>query len=205
MNGRLVFLDIDTQVDFMLPDGALYVAGAVDIIPKLRLLVEFARKQGIPVLSSADAHAPHDPGFAQWPPHCVIGTPGQRRIPETQLPSALVIPNSAGAFRPAARPFGQTIVEKADYDISSNPNFDAVLEWLDPGRFAAFGVATEYCVRSSVLSLRRRGYPVDLVVDAIRAIAETGGRSALDEMFAAGVGRVTTEEAIAGFGVRQPE
>jgi nicotinamidase/pyrazinamidase len=197
MNDRLVFLDIDTQVDFMLPHGALYVPGAKEIIPNLVRLMEFARQKNVPVLSSADAHPPDDPSFAQWPPHCLIGTAGQQRIRETQLPSPLVIRNSAGAFRPPAEPPGQTIIEKADYDISSNPNFDAVLQWLAPGRFVAFGVATEYCVRSSVLSLRRRGYPVDLVVDALRPITESGGHDALEEMFATDVGRVKTGDVIA--------
>src|SRR5579885_2662099 len=98
MDGGWVFLDIDTQVDFMLPHGALYVPGAEQIIPNLRALMVYAQEHQIPVLSSADAHAPDDPSFAQWPPHCVVGTEGQRRIPETQLSPSLVIPNRLGAL-----------------------------------------------------------------------------------------------------------
>jgi nicotinamidase/pyrazinamidase len=187
MRKRTVFLDIDTQADFMLPEGALYVPAAIEIIPKLRKLMDYARHHGILVLSDADAHPPDDPSFAQWPPHCLIGTPGQRRIPETQFPSPLVIPNRPGAFTPPAPRTGQIIIEKTEYDIASNPNFDAILACLGAVQFIAFGVATDYCVRFSVLSIRRRGFPVDLLVDAIRGIDEVGSREALEEMAKAGV------------------
>jgi nicotinamidase/pyrazinamidase len=198
MKGRDVFLDIDTQADFMLPEGALYVKGAEQIVDNLRRLMEFARMHGIPVLSSADAHSADDPSFAQWPPHCVVGTAGQRRIPETQFIDATVVPRAAGVFRPPASHAGQIIIEKTDYDIWSNPNIEAVLAWLDPRRFVAFGVATEYCVRSSVLSLRNKGFAVDLVLDAIRQIAEGDGRAALEQMQRAGVRPVTTAEVVSG-------
>jgi len=65
---------------------------------------------------------------------------------------------------------------------------------LGPCRFVAFGVATEYCVRDSVLSLRKLQVPVDLVVDAIRPITEEGGRKAIEEVVGAGARLVTTDE-----------
>jgi nicotinamidase/pyrazinamidase len=194
MNEPLIFLDVDTQVDFMLPTGSLYVAGAEKIIPNLKMLMDYAREQGIPVLSSADAHAPDDPSFAEWPPHCVVGTPGQRRIPETRWPMARVIPNRAGAFVPMSSLAGQSIVEKQAYDVTTNLNFETILEAMGARRFVVFGVATEYCVRGSVLGLRKRGKPVDVVVDAIRAINEDGGKKAVEEMVAAGARLVSTEE-----------
>jgi len=190
----LVFLDVDTQVDFMLPIGSLYVPSAEEIVPNLKRLMAYAREHGIPVLSSADAHPPDDPSFAQWPPHCVVGTPGQRRIPETQLPSATVIPNRPRAFAAPRQWSGQTIVEKQEYDVSTNVNFEAILTSLGRRRFVVFGVATEYCVLSSALALRRRGLPVDLVVDAIKPITEEGGRKALEETTIAGVRLVRTTD-----------
>jgi nicotinamidase/pyrazinamidase len=193
MTERLVFLDVDTQIDFMLPSGSLYVPKAEEIIPNLRKLMDYAREHDIPVLSSADAHPRDDPSFAQWPPHCVIGTPGQRRIPETQFPSATVIPNRAGVFTPPERWSGQTIVEKTEYDVSTNPNFEGILASLGPRRFVVFGVATEYCVCGAALALRKRQVPVDLVTDAIRAITPEGERKALEEMVSAGVQLVKTE------------
>ena len=197
MHEKLAFFDIDTQVDFMLPGGKLYVPGAEEIIPNLMKLMSFARRLEIPVISSADAHAPDDPEFKIWPPHCVIGTPGQQRIPETQFVDTVVVPSRAGAFTPPARWPGQIIIEKPTYDTADNPNFDAILRALRPRRCLVFGVATEYCVRADALALRKRGFAVDLVVDAIKAITEEGGRKAIEEMGAAGVRLVKTVDVCA--------
>lgn len=194
MDESPVFLDVDTQVDFMRPTGSLYVHGAEEIVPNLGKLMAYAQMHHIPVLSSADAHPPDDPSFAEWPPHCVIGTPGQQRIPETRLPAAVVIPNRPGAFVWPVEWSGQFIIEKQAYDVSTNVNFDAILASLGLRRFTVFGVATEYCVLSSALALRRRNLPVDLVTDAVKAITEEGGRRAIGEMTAAGVRQVSTAE-----------
>jgi len=193
-SGRLVFLDVDTQVDFMLPSGRLYVPHAEEIIPNLAELMLWARARGIPVISSADTHAPDDPEFAQWPPHCVLGTPGQRRIPATLFPDAVVIENRLGAFQFPHEWVGQIIVEKSRYDFTTNLNFDAILACLGQPRFMVFGVATEYCVQSAVLALRKRDLPVALVWDAINPISEEGGKKAIGEMVAAGAQLVTTAE-----------
>ncbi len=201
---RWVFVDIDTQADFMLPSGALHVPGAEEIVPNLRRLFAFAGAHHIPVLSSADAHSPDDPSFTEWPPHCVAGTPGQQRIPETLLSGALVIPNHRVAMPSPFPTRGQIVLEKVDYDISSNPNFGAVLDALKPSHVAVFGVATEYCVRASSLALRRRGLSVDLVTDAIRGITDEGSRTALAEMTSAGIHRTTTGELLAAGAKAQP-
>ena len=190
----LVFFDVDTQVDFMHPTGSLYVPGADEIVPNLQRLMNWARENEVPVISTADAHSPDDPEFKIWPPHCVIGTSGQRRIPETLFPEAVVIPCRPGAFRPPARWMGQFIVEKATYSVQDNPNFDAMLHALGLRRAVVFGVATECCVLAGALALRRHGFNVDVVVDAIKPITEEGGGKALEEMAAAGVRTVTTAE-----------
>lgn len=192
----LVFLDVDTQVDFMTPTGALYVPDAESIVPNLDRLMASAHRNQIPVIASADAHLPDDPSFAKWPPHCIVGTPGQRRISVTELHGAQVVPNRTGAFRPPtdwSRPL-LLEVEKQEYSVATNANFSAILAALGPCRFVVFGVATDYCVRESALALRKLGLPVDLVVDAIKGISEEGTRRALDEMTAAGVHFVSTDE-----------
>jgi len=201
---KLVFLDVDTQVDFMLPTGALYVPGAETIVPNLKRLMAHARENHIPVLASADAHPPDDPSFTQWPPHCVVGTPGQERIPETSFPGRMVVRNQLGDLRPPADwPDPLAIeIEKTAYSVADNPNFEALLvalmAALGPCQFVVFGVATEYCVHDSVMSLRRLGLPVALLTDAIRGITGEGERRAIDEMIAAGVRVVTTDEVVAG-------
>ncbi|MGA2072547.1 MAG: cysteine hydrolase family protein [Terriglobia bacterium] len=190
----LVFVDVDTQVDFMLPGGRLFVPHAEEIIPNLRELMLWARAHKVPIVSTSDAHVPDDPEFGQWPPHCVAGTPGQRHIPETLFPDAVVIENSAGAFHLPRGWVGQIVVEKRVYDFTTNVNIEAILASLNQPRFVLFGVATEYCVRSSVLSLRKRNLPVAVVRDAIKSISEEEGGKALAAMVAAGAQLVTTAE-----------
>ena len=194
MREPLVFVDVDTQVDFMVPTGRLYIPGAERLVPNLARLMNWAREHEIPVLSSADAHLPDDPEFKIWPPHCVAGTAGQRRIHVTQFAEAVIIHRRPRAFTPPDRWVGQFIIEKSTYDPQDNPNFNEVLGALGPRHAVVFGVATEFCVRASALALLRHGFPVDLVVDAIEAITEEGGRQALEEMTAAGVRLVTTED-----------
>jgi nicotinamidase/pyrazinamidase len=86
------------------------------------------------------------------------------------------------------------VVEKRVYDFTTNVNIEAILASLNQPRFVVFGVATEYCVRSSVLSLRKRDLPVAVVRDAIKSINEEEGRKAIEEMVAAGARLVKTAE-----------
>ncbi len=203
MKGKPIFVDIDTQVDFMSPQGRLYVPGAEQIVPNLRRLMQYAEQENLLVLSSADAHPPDDPSFAEWPPHCVVGSDGQKRIPETRFPSPWVLPNRPSCFTELPRPLPrQIVVEKVVYDLASNPNFDALLKalWEREGEkeYVLFGVATEICVQAAGLSLRRRGKTVRLVTDAICGITEKGSRTALEEMSGAGVRLTTSKEMVTG-------
>ncbi|HZT71817.1 MAG TPA: isochorismatase family protein [Terriglobia bacterium] len=194
MEKPLVFFDVDTQVDFMEPKGSLYVPRADEIRPHLKQLFDYALERKIPILSSADAHPSDDPSFAQWPPHCVVGTPGQKRIPETWTPNAVVVPNQPGAFAVPKEWPSQIIIEKQEYDASTNANFDAIVHALGERTYVVFGVATEYCVRSTALSLLKKGLPVVLVTDAIKAIDEDSGRKAIEELAAAGARLVSTSD-----------
>ena len=81
--GPLVFLDVDTQRDFMEQGGALYVERSSEIVPNLAQLTEFATRHRIPVIATACAHHPDDPELTHFPPHCLAGTPGQLRIAAT--------------------------------------------------------------------------------------------------------------------------
>jgi nicotinamidase/pyrazinamidase len=195
----LVLFDVDTQVDFMRPTGRLPVPNAEQILPNLARLMSWARENDLPVISTADAHQCDDPEFKFWPPHCVIGTPGQGRIPETLFPSPVIIPSRNGAFRPPARWVGQFIVEKPTYSPEDNPNFGDILCALGTRHAVVIGVATEFCVRALALALRRRGFPVDLVTDAIKPITEDGGGKAIEEMKAAGVRLVAAAQVCTPF------
>jgi nicotinamidase/pyrazinamidase len=197
---NLFFLDVDTQRDFMLPTGALYVPGAERILPKLRRLFDFARKNEISILSSADAHVADDPEFKQFPPHCVQGTEGQRKVDETLLPRPLIFQQQPvdRNLPEAVRKHQQIIVEKQSLDLFSNPIAERLTRVLPP-RAIVFGVATEYCVKMACLGLRRLGVQTVLITDAVRALAPKTEKEAMEEMRRAGVEFILLE-ALLGAG-----
>src|SRR5512136_2129758 len=115
---NIFFMDVDTQRDFMLSFGALYVPGAERLIPKMRRLFDFAKKNDVTVISSTDAHAANDPEFQQFPPHCMKGTEGQRKLDETLFNRPLVFENKPvnRNLIESVRKHQQIIVEKQTLD-----------------------------------------------------------------------------------------
>jgi len=186
---KTVFFDIDTQIDFLFPAGALYVPGAEKLLPALARLNRYAAEHGIPVISTTDAHAEDDPEFNDWPPHCVSGTHGQHKPVETLLEKRVTIPTTPGEY--AIEGAQQIILEKQALDLFSNPNLPALLERLGADRYVVYGVVTEYCVRCAVLGLLRAGQRVELVEDAVKGLDEEAARRTLEE-FTSGGGRLTT-------------
>ena len=192
---KVVFFDVDTQFDFMIPGGKLYAAGAEELIPNLERLMNFAREHHVPVISSADAHVPDDPEFRQFPPHCVKGTPGQAKLALTLLPGHRTIAPEGEPLPPpeeiARHP--QWILEKRTLDIFSNPSVAPLVITLAAKRYVVFGVATDYCVKITALGLLRMGCRVSVVTDAIQAIDPAAAKAALQEMKDAGAEFVNTE------------
>jgi nicotinamidase/pyrazinamidase len=170
---KTVFVDVDTQIDFLFPAGALYVPGAERLLPAIARLNHYAAAQGIPLISTTDAHREDDPEFRLWPPHCVAGTTGQLKPAETLV----------GA--------GQIVVEKQALDVFTNPDFSALLDSLAADRYIVYGVATDYCVRCAITGLLATGKLVSLVTDAIAAVNSEDGARTLSE-FAARGGSLTT-------------
>jgi nicotinamidase/pyrazinamidase len=199
---RIIFWDVDTQRDFMLPGGKLYVPGAEKLIPNLDRLTEDARKDRVFLVSDACVHAPDDPEFQRFPPHCVRGTPGAEIIPETVAEKFLVLPNRREAAVPNdLTPYQQVILEKQTLDVFDNPLTEIVLERLKrftdaDAEFVVFGVVTEYCVRCVAKGLLARGRRVALAEDAIKTLKAEDGEGALAEMKSLGARMITTREAI---------
>ncbi len=196
---RVVFWEVDTQADFMLPGGKLYVPGAERIIPNLRRLVDAAREGRVFLVSDACVHTLEDEEFKVWPPHCLSGTPGAQIIPETLTENFHLIPNRAGARLPVdLGKFQQVVLEKQTLDVFDNPNTEAVLERLDrEAEFIVFGVVTEYCVRCAASGLLDRGRRVAIVTDAVETLNPADGRRTLEELTARGARLLTTDQALA--------
>ncbi len=171
----------------MLPGGALYVPGAEKLIPKMRRLFDFARNNDITILSTADTHIPNDPEFKEFPPHCVQGTQGQRKIDDTLLPRPLILENKPidRNLMEVVRKHQQIIVQKQTLDVFDNPVMERLLRVL-PSHAFVFGVATEYCVKITALGLRRFGVKTAVVTDAIRALSPGSSDEAIEEMRKAG-------------------
>lgn len=186
---KTVFFDIDTQIDFLYPAGALYVPAAEKLLPALARLNRYAAEHAIPVVSTMDAHAENDPEFRDWPAHCVVGTPGQQKPAATLVEARVVIPTAPGEY--SIDGAAQIILEKQVLDLFTNPNLPGLLERLNADRYVVYGVVTEYCVRCAVLGLLKTGRSVELVADAIQSLDAEAARRTLEEFASAG-GRLTT-------------
>jgi nicotinamidase/pyrazinamidase len=213
----LIFWDVDTQYDFMRADGRLYVPGAEEIVPQLARLTRAAHGAGVRIVASADDHVPDHrelsdaPDFREtFPPHCMRGTPGQRKIPETALSHALVIePDPVPPAELAARVRrhrGDILFHKHWFDVFTNPNVMPVLQQLDPERIVLYGVALDVCNRYAVEGLlaRRPDTHLYAVNDAMKPIDVSQAAETLQDWRERGVELITTDEAEELAGQRQP-
>jgi nicotinamidase/pyrazinamidase len=199
MTNDTVFWDVDTQIDFMQLGGRLYVPEAETIVPNLQALVNAARNHDVFLVSSVCAHTLEDEEFRQWPPHCLRGTAGQLKIPETVIDGFYAIPNCAGAPIPedVQRKYAQVILEKQELDIFTNPNTDGLLARIEPrASFVVFGVVTEYCVRLTALGLLKRGRSVAIVTDAIQTLRREDSERTIEEIANMGARFATTREVL---------
>jgi nicotinamidase/pyrazinamidase len=198
---KKVLWQVDAQVDFMIPGGALYVPGAEDIIPNIARLVDAAQRTHTPLISSADAHPPNDPEFKKYkfPPHCIKGRRGADLIAEARTANALTIPNEKSFAVPAdITPYVQIVLEKQSFDVFDNVHTDEILNKLDPhADFYLFGVVTEYCVHAAAKGLAKRGRKIHLVSDAIETLKEADSKRAMKELRDLGAKTITTAEAVA--------
>ena len=203
-----IFWDVDTQYDFIQPDGKLYVSGAETIMPVLRALTDYAHKRGIRIIASADDHVPGHRELSAtpdlrttFPEHCMRGTPGQRKIGETTLRDPLVIepevdPGIAAKVRVHE---GDILFHKHWFDVFTNANVGAVLDVLRPTRIILYGVATDVCDKYAIEGLLERAPQAELlfIVDAARAIHPDDVDVLLETWRARGVRMVTAAEILA--------
>ena len=197
--GSIVFWDVDTQHDFMDPMGKLPVPEAGSILKNLERLTKSSLPQRV-MSGSIDAHTPRDPEFKVWPEHCVYGTPGQRKIPETTKQGVLYVPSrklTANQLREIVEYDTQVIFEKQHNDVRTNPNAKAFLESVAPESVIVYGVATDVCVDLAVMYLARDlGYRVTVASDAIKAIDTVKERKCIASWRSEGVHLRKTEEIL---------
>jgi len=167
----VLFWDVDTQYDFMDPEGKLYVPGAETRYDNLAALTDAAQDhlQG----GSVDAHLPEDDEFEVFSEHCVYGTPGQRKVAATDddaryVPAHALTEDQVEETVEAMYDGEQTIVEKRSPDPQDNDNLDAIVEAVDPDHVVVYGVVSEICVDEAVdYFTDREDTAVHVVEDAI--------------------------------------
>jgi nicotinamidase/pyrazinamidase len=161
---------VDMQNDFI--TGSLAVPGAEDILPTVNACINHARRHAAHIAYSMDFHKEDHPSFKPqgglWPPHCVMGTSGQKL---------------ADTLDPALAYNKRTFVLKG-YDDEAYSAFDKTgfghyLKWQGVKEVYVCGLALDYCVKATAIDAKALGYPVAVVLDACAAVEERTGAAAL--------------------------
>jgi nicotinamidase/pyrazinamidase len=178
-----VLVVVDVQKDFC-PGGALAVADGDKVVQPLNRYIAKFRAAAAPIIFTRDWHPPDHNSFkaqgGRWPPHCVQGTEGARFHPD------LLIPTDG------------EVVSKADkkdeaYSFFQGTNLAKNLHERGIKRLLVGGLATDYCVKETVLDGLKEGFEVFHLDDASRGVnvKPDDSEQALKEMVSKGAGRIT--------------
>jgi nicotinamidase/pyrazinamidase len=198
VSSDFIFWEVDAQTDFMLPGGKLYVPGAEKLLPNIRRLTNAAKEDRVFLVSHGCFHAPNDPEFKIFPPHCVKGTAGAELVPEAVAERVARVPNDPEVELPEdLSQYQQILLEKQTLNIFESRHADALVQRLGTqAEFVVFGVVTEYCVSFAVKGLRERGRRVAVVQDAIGTLNQADGNKAIGELERSGARLTTAEQAL---------
>jgi nicotinamidase/pyrazinamidase len=179
----------DVQNDFADPKGSLYVQGGERVVEAVNDEIAAAEMAGAAVVYTQDWHPPSTPHFEKdggvWPVHCVGDTWG------SELHPALRVLDGAAVVKKGTRGedgYSAFSVRDPESGETHSTELDDVLARAGVERVVVVGLATDYCVKETVLDARRRGFVTEVPGDAVAAVnLEPGdGDAALEEMRAAG-------------------
>ncbi len=191
-----VFIDVDTQRDFMYPQGADYFPQAGRIAPMVARLFRCARSRGYPVVSTTMCL--RENGSTSLPRNngCVEGTNGQKKPAFALLARRASFGPNGNTDLPLGllRRCQQVIFEKRGADPFEHPRFDRLLNQIQVGEYVVFGLTIEQAVKYTVLGLLARGKQVKLVIDAAAGRDKHQAEMALRQMIAKGARVVTAQE-----------
>jgi nicotinamidase/pyrazinamidase len=179
---KLIFWDVDTQFDFMKPEGTLYVPGAETIIEKVSDVRKFALQNGYSIIADIDWHSLNNeeisesPDFNKtFPPHCMAGSPGSERLGYLgDVPVEYVeidkMPTETLKKLVGKEQF-HVVIRKESIDAFDNPNTDMLVELVKPKAVAAFGVALDFCVKYVLRGLAKHdGIKRILLKDVVKGL-----------------------------------
>jgi nicotinamidase/pyrazinamidase len=155
---------VDMLHDFIDPQGALCVPGAVGIVPAVRRELERARAAGETIIHVCDAHDSDDREFERFPPHAVAGSAGAEII---------------GQLAPRQ---GELVVSKRRYSPFYDTELHDLLVELGVSQATVVGVCTHICVMETVAGLANRDLAVRVVRDAVADFDPELAQAALKRM-----------------------
>jgi nicotinamidase/pyrazinamidase len=166
MKKRMALLVVDVQNDFC-PGGSLAIADGDTVIEPLNEYIRLFSQRAQPVFASRDWHPGDSLHFKQyggtWPVHCVQNTPGAEFDPRLMLPDEAIVV-SKGVDR---QEDGYTAFQGRD---QTGTLLGELLECEGVRELYVGGLATDYCVKWSVLDALRAGYSVSVLRDAIKGV-----------------------------------
>lgn len=186
-NSALIVVDV--QNDFC-PGGALSVPEGDMVVPVLNICIKKFIEKGLPVYFTRDWHPENHTSFKSrggiWPPHCVQNTDGAR------FHTGLLIPHEATIISKGTDP------GRDAYSGFQGTDLHSQLKKRDIKRLFVGGLATDYCVKSTVLDGLKAGFEVILLSDASKGVDVKPGDSqrAIDEMLREGAIKVTLRDII---------
>jgi nicotinamidase/pyrazinamidase len=186
---RTALIVVDVQNDFADPAGSLSVSGGSDLIPVINAELDQAERAGAMIIYTQDWHPEITPHFARdggtWPVHCVHDTWGAALHPALR-----VVADGVRVRKGVGGEDGYSAFTVRD-PVSGDEHATELEERLrERGieRVVVCGLATDYCVRATVLDARRLGFETAVLTDAVGAVdlAASDGERALTEMADAG-------------------
>jgi nicotinamidase/pyrazinamidase len=179
---KLIFWNVDTQFDFVSPQGKLYVPGAELLKPKWERLTNLAKTKSIIVVNTADWHHANsaelsdNPDFVNtFPQHCMANTQGAEFIEETNPEDSYVVDwdkdfRLTEVLKNKEKIRNYTFRKDAFDIFKGNKYAGLFLDFLSPTFVIVYGVTTNVCVNDAVVGLARMGKSVIVVEDAIKEL-----------------------------------
>ncbi len=191
-----VFLDVNTQNDFLMSNGACPVANRETLVPLLRRTVAWAKRNHVPVVSSMDCHRAGEFRNTRLPQHCLDGTVGQSKVEFTLFGSYVKVEgdNTLAVPIDLFRRHQQVIFRKRTADFFLNPKADRFVTQLPAAEYVIAGLGLEGSIKAIALGLVARNKRVTVIVDASGYFDASDADLALRQMGAKGVTVTTVDE-----------
>lgn len=195
MRSKQILIDLCTQRDFLTPDGAVPVRELDTLLPNLRRVMIWAKRNRVPIISALDAHRQNEPSVLM-PPHCIDGTEGQKKLEFTLLRrmAMVEIDCSPGIPLDMLRRYQQLIFRKRNKDFMSNHKVERLLTEIKSAEFILMGVGAEHGIKALALGLITRQKRVAVISDACGYWSKADADLALRQIEAKGAVLMTTAE-----------